>query len=59
MTTSYPIRDKALCRRPSIQAIPSEYPVSFAKSVKTNEASFLSEVARITIEITITPRIDQ
>jgi len=59
ITASYPIMLSALCRRPSIQAVPSLYPVAFAKSVKTNLASFLSPVARITMLITTTPVIDQ
>jgi hypothetical protein len=58
MTTSYPMSDSADCRSPSIQDIPSDHPVSFAKSVKTNLASVLLPVARIVILITTTAMIE-
>lgn len=53
ITTSYPMSESADCRRPSIQDMPSDHPVSFAKSVKTNLASVLLPVARIVILITM------
>jgi hypothetical protein len=56
---SYHISDSADCNRPRIQATPLDQPVSFAKSVKTKLASFLPDVARMVILITMTAVIDQ
>lgn len=56
---SNPMRDNADCSRPRIQAIPSDQPFSFWKSVKTKDASFLSDVARSTMLIITTPNNDQ
>lgn len=48
-----------LWSNPKIQAVPSLQPVSLLKFVKTNAASFLSEVARMVTLITMTARMDQ
>jgi hypothetical protein len=47
------------CNKPSIHATPSGYPVSFVNAVKTNLASVLGAVARMTAEVAIQAVIDQ
>lgn len=59
ITTSYPMSESADCKSPRIQETPSDQPVSLAKSVKTNLASFLSDVARMVMLITTTAVKDQ
>lgn len=52
-------RITADCNRPSIHATPSGHPVSLVNTVKTNSASVLGAVARITTEVVIQAVIDQ
>jgi hypothetical protein len=54
ITTSYPISDRADCSSPKTHETPSDQPVSFAKSVKTNLASVLSDVASSVMLMMIT-----
>jgi hypothetical protein len=48
---SYPIKERADCNRPSIQATPSGQPVSLVNWVKTNSAFVLGAVAMMTAEV--------
>jgi hypothetical protein len=47
------------CNKPSIHATPSGHPVSFVNTVKTNLASVLGAVARMTADVAIQATIDQ
>lgn len=57
--TTYPMKLRADCNSPSIQAVPSLHPVVLEKLVKTNSASVFGEVARRTILMTTTLSKDQ
>lgn len=56
---SYPIKERADCSNPSIQATPSGHPVSFVNWVKTNRASVFGAVASMTADVAIHAVIDQ
>lgn len=58
-TTSKPIRERADCNKPRIQATPSDQPVSLLKPVKTFFASVLGDMERRMILMMTTDRTDQ
>lgn len=58
-TASKPMSESADCNSPKIQAVPSEYPVSFVKVVKTNSASVFGDVARMTAAVATQADSDQ
>lgn len=58
-TTSNAMRERADCNRPKIQAMPSDQPVSFLKSVKTNSALVLSDMESRTMLMMTNPKMDQ
>lgn len=53
------MRERADWRRPRIQAIPSDHPVSLLKLVKTYVAFVLGDMVSRTMLIMITLRMDQ
>ena len=58
-TTSKAMSERADCKSPKIQEIPSGQPVEFSKLSNTKEASVLSAMARSTMLIMMTPEMDQ
>jgi hypothetical protein len=53
------MRDRADWRRPRIQDIPSDQPVSLLNVVKTYSADVFSCMESMTMLMIMTPRIDQ